>query len=181
MSVTEQPRNVHWFEKLEPGDAGEADFTPEKSQNILETLHFDKHLTVTSRWIHELMVILDLNDPTVAFHALRGVLFALRDRLAPELLLRFAARLPAHLRGVLLEGYQPIPDEEKSPDSDNEEVFMERVSNELGRDVVMKPDRVFQAMAIILGRHMPAALLGSIGNELPSGLRHRWEELIGTV
>ena len=174
MTVKEPQRNVHWFEKLEQGKAAETGFTPEKARNIREALQWDKYTAVASRWIHELMVILDQNDPAVAFQALRGVLFGLRDRMNPPLLLRAAIHFPVLIRGLLLEGYQPMDRSQEA--TDGKEVLLERVSEELSRDIDIDPERLFQGVAVLLGRHLPADILEKIGSELPTALQATWKE-----
>ena len=174
MTVKEPPKNVHWFEKLEQGEGAETGFTPEKARNIREALQLDKYTVAASRWIHELMVILDQNDPAMAFQALRGVLFGLRDRLNPQLLLRSAIHFPVLIRGLLLEGYQPKSKSDES--GDGKGVLLERVSEELSRDINMDPERLFEGVTVLLGRHLPADILDEMGSELPTTLQAVWKE-----
>lgn len=45
-------------------------------------------------------------DRQMAYHALRGVLFTLRDRLTVEEAAHFASQLPLLIRGIFYEGYR---------------------------------------------------------------------------
>lgn len=54
----------------------------------------------------------------MAYHALRGVLFTLRDRPTPDEAAHLAAQLPLLVRGIYYEGYQPSNKPERYRDKD---------------------------------------------------------------
>src|SRR5690606_29241211 len=67
----------------------------------------------TQGWLHE--ISREMNHPSlkVAYHALRGVLGALRDRLPIEEVHHLAAQLPALVRALYFDGYDPTGNPEK--------------------------------------------------------------------
>lgn len=76
--------------------------------------HMDHHLDVIDRtvaktyeWLHQVARAATLEDVHRAYHVLRAVLHALRDRLEPNVAAHVAAQLPLLLRGVFYEGWDP--------------------------------------------------------------------------
>jgi uncharacterized protein (DUF2267 family) len=64
---------------------------------------FETTLDVTNAWIDDLLDRLEWDEPYRAYHALRAVLHALRDRLPVEQAAALAAQLPMLARGFYYE------------------------------------------------------------------------------
>ncbi|ODA67141.1 hypothetical protein A7A08_01887 [Methyloligella halotolerans] len=60
---------------------------------------FDKTLQTTNSWLNEIGETVG-PDKQNSYHALRAVLFALRDRLPPEESAHLASQLPTLVRGI---------------------------------------------------------------------------------
>jgi uncharacterized protein (DUF2267 family) len=68
---------------------------------------FDRTLQATNIWLDDIMQELGWSDRHRAYHALRAVLHALRDRLPVDDAAHFAAQLPMLIRGLFYEGWRP--------------------------------------------------------------------------
>jgi uncharacterized protein (DUF2267 family) len=68
---------------------------------------FDRTNEKSTAWVKEMMVLLELDDPEAALHALRAGLHALRDRLTVEEAADLAAQLPMTIRGLFFENWRP--------------------------------------------------------------------------
>ena len=71
------------------------------------TRNFNASLQKTYEWLQHVEDALSTDDRPTAYHALRAVLHALRDRLTPVEACELAAELPAMLRGIYFEGWSP--------------------------------------------------------------------------
>jgi len=61
---------------------------------------FDRTIHETNTWLRDISEILGDPRPNIAYHALRGTLFALRDRLPPVEVFDLSAQLPVLIRGL---------------------------------------------------------------------------------
>ena len=61
----------------------------------------------TNQWLHEICEYLRSDDERIAYHALRAVLHAIRDRLSVEDAAALGAQLPLLVRGIYYEGFHP--------------------------------------------------------------------------
>ncbi|MGJ4930466.1 DUF2267 domain-containing protein [Bradyrhizobium sp. HKCCYLS2038] len=88
----------------------------------------DHTVQETSVWLKALQDELALTNRQQAYNALRAVLHAVRDRLPPEVAVKFAAQLPILVRGIYYEGWHPAatPTRER-----HLEEFVEHVEGEL--------------------------------------------------
>ncbi len=68
--------------------------------------NFDSTLQKTHGWLNEIGDVIG-PDKQRQFHALRSVLWTLRDRLTIEEAFHLAAHLPTLVRGIYWENYRP--------------------------------------------------------------------------
>ena len=61
----------------------------------------------TYEWLHQVAERDDFDDLNRAYHVLRAVLHALRDRVEPNVAAHVAAQLPSLVRGIFYEGWDP--------------------------------------------------------------------------
>jgi uncharacterized protein (DUF2267 family) len=66
----------------------------------------DHSLEEANKWLQAIADEMHGADRQTAYHALRGVLFVLRDRVVPDEALNLAAELPMLIRGIYFEGYK---------------------------------------------------------------------------
>jgi uncharacterized protein (DUF2267 family) len=107
-----------------------------------------------------------------AYHALRGTLFALRNRLPPQEAAHLAAQLPTIVRGVFYEGYRFAG----KPAKMDRDAFLEYVRREL--DPVQGPATEPTARAVLrmLRKRIAAGELQDIRTVMPKDLRSLWPD-----
>ncbi len=104
---------------------------------------FEHAVQDTNRLLNEISSELGHPDIKVAYHALRGTLFALRDRLPPDEALDLSAQLPLLVRGIFFEGYRLAGKPEKM----DRDAFLERVALEIN---MVRPANTLDATRAVL-------------------------------
>jgi uncharacterized protein (DUF2267 family) len=131
---------------------------------------FDTTLQVTNGWLKDLMEELGWQDRQKAYHALREVLHALRDRLPIDTVASLGAQLPLLVRGVYYEGWHPAG----KPLKYHREQFLGHIAETL-RDCPPTDARtVVQAVFRILARHVSYGEVERVKHALPADLRSLW-------
>ena len=135
---------------------------------------FDRTIQETNTWLHAISE--EMGDPRrhVAYHALRGVLFALRDRLTVEEAFDLAAQLPMLMRGLYFEGYRPAG----KPEKYHRAAFLEKVSRELQQADRVNPEKATRAVFRVLERHISKGEIADVREGLPEDLRRLWPEAV---
>lgn len=133
---------------------------------------FDHTLEETYHWLHEIGVKMNNPNRHMAYHALRGVLFALRDRLPIEEAVQLAAQLPMLMRGIFFEGYRPAG----KPDKFHAEEFLARVEHEIRLAGHAHAETAVRAVLSVLSRHVSAGEIKNVYESLPRDLRRLWPE-----
>lgn len=136
----------------------------------------------TNNWLSEISDEVGIPDAQLAHHALRGVLFATRDRLTVDEAMDLSAQLPALIRGIFFEGYKPS---NKPLTYRDREVFLERVSEELQTVNGANPEDVTRAVFTVLNRHISPGEVEDVRRMLPKAIRQLWpvpeDETTGAV
>ena len=134
---------------------------------------FDSTLQKTNEWLGQIMQELDWPDRHKAWHALRAVLHALRDRLPVNSAAHLAAQLPMLIRGVYYEGWHPAgtPVMERSQDE-----FLVHVTEAFLFDVDAHSKDIAQAVFRVIARHVTAGEIEKVKRALPEGIRDLWSE-----
>lgn len=133
---------------------------------------FDKTIHETNTWLGEIAEAMNHPDRQVAYHALRGVLSALRDRLPIEEAHHLAAQLPTLIRGVYFEGYRPA----NKPIKYKQEEFIEHVSEQLQPAGGANPEAATRAVFEVLSRHVSEGQERQVRDMLPENLRALWPQ-----
>lgn len=134
---------------------------------------FDRTIQETNTWLHEIAERMENPDRHLAYHALRGVLFALRDRITVAEVFNLAAQLPMLIRGVYFEGYKVAG----KPEKYHVEEFLARVAHELHKAGPANPEKATRAVFAVLDQHITAGELDDIYLALPKDLRRLWPSL----
>lgn len=133
---------------------------------------FEHAVHDADRLLREISDELGHPDVGVAYHALRGTLAALRDRLVPDEACDLAAQLPLLVRGLFFEGYRPSGKPEKL----GRDAFLARVARELDAARPVHVERATQAVLAVVGRRVSAGEWDQVYHALPRELRTLFPE-----
>lgn len=125
----------------------------------------------TSTWLKHIAEELGHGDKQKAYHALRGVLFAMRDRLPVEEVLDLSAQLPTLVRGIFFEGYKAAGKPEVYRNRDE---FLRRVNEELKAGGGANPEAATRAVFTVLNKKVTAGEIEDVRHMLPSSIRALW-------
>ena len=130
---------------------------------------FDKTLQTTHTWLNEIGACDGIGpDKQRAYHALRAVLFALRDRLTVEVAAHLGAQLPILVRGIFWDGYRPAGKPERIR---TQAEFLAKVAEHLGRIGPIDPRDAARAVFRVLDRHVPRGEMDEVKQQLPEEIR----------
>lgn len=137
----------------------------------IATAKFEKMVHEANAWMAEICEEMGYEDRQVAYHALRGVLFALRDRLPVNEVFDLAAQLPTLIRGIFFEGYRG-----DGPVKYNRDQFILAVNEELQTGGGMDPLMAIRAMLTVLNNRISPGELSHVREVLPGDIRSLWPE-----
>ena len=134
---------------------------------------FDRTVHLTNLWLKELAEEMHCQkDRQRAYHALRAVLHALRDRLPVGEAANLGAQLPLLLRGVYYEGWRPVSHAFHKPR--NKAQFMERVASALSSEPGLDAEPVVRSVLRLLARHVSGGEINDVKRNLPESLQTLW-------
>ena len=142
---------------------------PDLGLNVL-----DRTVQDTNRWLRAIARQLgDEEAKQPAYHALRAVLFALRDRTGTDLAADFSAGLPLLVRGIFYEGYRPAdqPKDYRTMDAWNEEV--DRELRQTPGDAPA-PEEATRAVFTVLSKELDWGTVRKTFSTLPEDVRVLW-------
>lgn len=132
---------------------------------------FDSTIAKTNIWLHEIMDGLGWRERQRAYHALRAVLHALRDRLTIPEAADLGAQLPLLVRGLYYEGWHPSG---KPVKERKKEEFVAHIAQAFRGDPTVDPEEVTRAVFRVLARHVTAGEIDEVKQMLPAELRELW-------
>jgi uncharacterized protein (DUF2267 family) len=106
-----------------------------------------------------------------AYHALRAVLHALRDRLSVDHVAALAAQLPMLVRGFYYEGWRPRG---KPLKERHKEEFLAHIAAEFRGDPNVDPERITRMVFQVLSKHVTSGEIENVTHSLPAELRSLW-------
>ena len=129
-------------------------------------------LQTTNIWLHDILERLGWGDDRYrAYHALRAVLHALRDRLPVDQAAALAAQLPMLIRGFYYEGWHPHG---KPVKERHKEEFLAHIAAAFQGDPPVDPERVTRAVLQVLSKHVTPGEIEGVKRNLPAELRALW-------
>lgn len=128
---------------------------------------FDKTLQTTHIWLNEIGEVIG-PDKQRCYHALRAVLFALRDRLTIEEAFHLSSQLPMLVRGIYWDTYRPA---DKPEAFRSREEFLEKVAQGIGQIGPMNPEDCARAVFKVLERHIPQGEMEELRQMVPEPVR----------
>jgi uncharacterized protein (DUF2267 family) len=138
---------------------------------------FDKTLQITHTWLDEIMEKLG-PDRQVAWHVLRAVLHALRDRLPIGLMAHLGAQLPLLVRGLYYDQWLPGDEQLKLRSRDQ---FFERVAQELKHIRPVNVEDATKTVFQVLVHYVEPGQIQKVYEALPEEIRELWPRSAGTV
>ena len=128
---------------------------------------FEKTIQTTNQWLNEIGK--DLGpDKQRCYHALRAVLFALRDRLTVDEAADLSAQLPMLIRGIFYEGYRPSAMPQKIRTRDE---FLAKINENLQNIRPMGAEEAARAVFRVLEQHIPMGEMNEVKQMLPPDIR----------
>ncbi len=131
---------------------------------------FDATVHKTNSWLNAIMEQLDSDSRREAYHALRVVLHALRDRLTPEEAIHFGAQLPMLVRGFYYEGWSMSG----KPMKATKEEFLRCVERESRYPDSADAERLARAVFQVIADHVTEGEIRDVKGLLPKGIRLLW-------
>jgi uncharacterized protein (DUF2267 family) len=132
---------------------------------------FESTLQTTNIWLNDVQERLGWLDPQRAYHALRAVLHALRDRLPVDQVAALAAQLPMLVRGFYYEGWRPHG---KPVKERHKEEFLAHIAAALRDDLGIDPEQLARAVFQVLAQHVSRGEIESVKRSLPAEIRSLW-------
>jgi uncharacterized protein (DUF2267 family) len=132
---------------------------------------FDSTLQTTNVWLKEVGEEMGRVEGPRAYHALRAVLHALRDRLPVDVAAALGAQLPMLVRGFYYEGWHPA---DKPLKERHLEEFLRHIPR-AGEGFTGDPERAARAVFRVLARHVSAGEVEGVKGCLPAEIRELWQ------
>lgn len=127
---------------------------------------FDKIYEEANSWTNEIADRMGHPDKQHAYHALRGVLFALRDRLPLPEVFQLSSHLPTMIRGMFFEGYVPAGKPEKMSRDEFVQCVAEELQKVNGGNPLVAIEAVVSAMDERLGEQPMSHVLHVLPRDL---------------
>ena len=106
----------------------------------------------------------DSDDLKRAFHVLRAVMHAQRDRVEPNVVAQVAAELPLLVRGIFYESWEPA----KTPMRMSLTEFLARVEKEAGLKGTSEAEEAVRAVMAVCWVELGEGTMGHLISVLPS-------------
>jgi uncharacterized protein (DUF2267 family) len=134
---------------------------------------FDSTIQTTNVWLNDILERLGWQDKQRAYHALRVVLHALRDRLPVNQAAALGAQLPMLVRGFYYEGWHPAgtPVKERK-----KEAFLAHIATAFRDDPYFDPASVARAVFQVIAKHVAPGETKHLKVTLPGEIRSLWSE-----
>ena len=131
----------------------------------------DETVQKSQCWLKELTEIGHFQDEAQAYHAMRAVLHALRDRLTVAETAHLASELPMLVRGFYYEGWKPS----RSPRKDRtRQQFVDHVIQGLRGGEHIDPVHAIQCVFTLLERKISSGEIRDVQRMLPEEIRELW-------
>jgi uncharacterized protein (DUF2267 family) len=134
---------------------------------------FETTLQKTNLWLKQICDCLHWDDHHKAYHGLRAVLHALRDRLPVPEAAHLGAQLPMLIRGFYYDCWKPAHTPVKLKTAQD---FYDAVRENFAADRNVNPMRLTQAVMKVLAANVSAGELDKLRAIFPPHLREIWPE-----
>ncbi len=134
---------------------------------------FENTLQKTNIWLREICGLMHWDSHQSAYHALRAVLHALRDRLPVPEVAHLGAQLPMLIRGIYYEDWKPGA---KLAKAKTAQEFYDVVKENFTADQNENPMRLTNAVMQVLGANLSGGEQEKLRDTFPPHLREIWPE-----
>jgi uncharacterized protein (DUF2267 family) len=134
---------------------------------------FETTLQKTNLWVKQLSDALHWDDHHKAYHGLRAVLHALRDRLPVPEAAHLGAQLPMLVRGFYYDNWKPTSTPVKMKTAQE---FYDVVKKNFAADQNVNPMRLTHTVMQVLARNLSPGELEKLAEIFPPHLREIWSE-----
>jgi len=131
----------------------------------------DSTVHTTNEWFHDINKIMGWKERPQAYHALRAVLHALRDRLSVEQVAALGAQLPLLVRGIYYEGWHPHG---KPLKERKREEFLAHIAKAYRTEPAVDAEEVTRAIFHLLRQRLSAGQVATIISVLPTDIQELW-------
>lgn len=132
---------------------------------------FENTIHKTNVWLKDVMEELGWDSHERAYHALRAVLHALRDRLSTEEVADLSAQLPMLVRGFYYDGWSP---NRGTVSERHKEQFLAHVDEAFRDDMTVTSEEVARAVFRVISKHVSGGEIADIKHTLPQEIRELW-------
>jgi len=134
---------------------------------------FNSTVHTTNHWLNEILDRLNWRDHQKAYHALRAVLHALRDRLPVNHAAALGAQLPLLIRGIYYDNWVPS----RTPVKERKKAdFLYHIREAFQDDPELDVENVTRSVLRVLAKHISKGEVESIQVTLPHEIRELWSE-----
>ncbi|MER3415117.1 MAG: DUF2267 domain-containing protein [Gemmataceae bacterium] len=133
---------------------------------------FDSTIEKTNVWLNEIMERMGWTERHRAYHALRAVLHALRDRLTVTEAADLGAQLPLLIRGIYYEGWHPSG---KPVKERKKEQFLAHIREAFRDDPDVDVEAIVRAVFQVMAKHITPGEIEDVQRMLPAEIRELWE------
>lgn len=139
---------------------------------VVDPSIIERSVEKTHIWLKQLTGELGVEDRQYAYRALRAVLHTLRDRLTVDVAAKLAAQLPALIRGIYYEDWDPSRTPLPMHDVD---AFLQHVVKEGRMAGETEASLAVTAVARVMREHVSAGEIDDVLAVLPGRLRALFE------
>jgi uncharacterized protein (DUF2267 family) len=132
----------------------------------------EQSLRDTQGWIHSVALRLNARNENLALNSLKATLHAVRGQLDRDGVIELGSRLPALLRGLYYDGWEP----EDTDPAQSRKAFLGRVQRDWVRAAPIKAERAAKAALEVLCERLPAAVMAPVVERLPEDLAELWPD-----
>ena len=132
---------------------------------------FESTIHKTNVWLKDVMEELGWDSHERAYHALRAVLHALRDKLSNEEVADLAAQLPMLVRGFYYEGWSPS---HRRTSERHKEQFLDHIDKAFRDDTTVNAEQVARGVFRVISKHVSSGEIADIKHTLPREIRELW-------
>jgi uncharacterized protein (DUF2267 family) len=134
---------------------------------------FETTLQKTNLWVKQISDLLHWDDHHKAYHGLRAVLHALRDRLPVPEAAHLGAQLPMLVRGIYYEDWKPASTPSRVKTAQE---FYDVVKKHFATDKNVNPMRLTQAVMKVLDANLSPGEMEKLRGIFPPHLREIWTQ-----